>query len=367
MSVTIFSFLMTALVCNLIMALLFLCCRSVRIVGTVGLDVILFFCFLCAVRICLPIEFGWTREIPVPAVYNPVYDFISSHVPVLNLSVMQLALILWVAVSFCLLIQFAMQYWRRSKRVMALPEFRSAQMLKTAKRVIPAKQLHRVRIVPLLPEDVPATIGVFRPVIMIPVRKYKSGQLELILQHEITHVIQRDNLSKLMLELLRILFWWCPAMYLFRHGFETALEMRCDSLVTGSRKHSDMLYYLKTLAAAADRRVKPDGTAIDLQFSSTAALMQRVDVLLRYHAKKKRRVAVVLSVILALLVFIASYSFVLQTYYDGPVGEEQFITLSDDFQVEYHSDGTHSVTMNGTTKIMTEEELTKLLESYIDN
>ena len=164
MSITIFSFLMTALVCNLIMVLLHFCCRSVRIVGAVGLDVILFFCLLCAVRICLPIEFGWTREIPVPLVYNPVYDFINYHVPVLNITVMQMALGIWIAGSLFLLLRFAMKYRRRARSVMALPEFRSEQMLRAARRVIPDNQLSRVRIVSVLPNDVPATIGIFRPV-----------------------------------------------------------------------------------------------------------------------------------------------------------------------------------------------------------
>lgn len=365
MTVTFFSFIMSILVSNLIMVLLYLCCRSIRIVGVVGPNILLFACGLCALRICLPIELQWTKEINVPAVYNPVYDAARTELPFWGITVMQLAVFIWISVSVILLIRFVLQYRRYHRRMAKLPLLDFIPVMAAAKRVIPEDKLRRIKIVSVMPDDVPRTVGILRPVIAMPLHTFKRRELELILQHEYTHLKNGDNLSKLLLALLRCLFWWCPAIHLFQYGFSAALEMRCDYLVTKSMKHSDMLYYLKTLAKSAFHDAKPVAGAVDSRLSDGKTLLQRVEVLLRYRTRKRSFIALVFCAIFSLAVFIGSYSFVLQSYYEEPFKDEiQIVQPSEDFKIQYHQDGTYSVTMNGRTDLVTEQELFELYPSF---
>lgn len=57
-----------------------------------------------------------------------------------------------------------------------------------------------------------------------------------ILQHELVHVQQRHTLDLLFFELLRILFWFNPMVYIFQHKIQTLHEYTADRLVASKDK-----------------------------------------------------------------------------------------------------------------------------------
>lgn len=366
MMITFFSFLMAVLMSNLMMIVLFFCCKSIRVVGILGTNILLFACGLCALRICLPIELKWTKEIMVPAIYNPIYDAVRTQLPN-GITVWHVILTVWFTVSFCLLIRLTVQYRRYQRNTSKQPLLNSVEVMAAAKEVIPQPHLGQIKIVSALPEDVPKTLGIFRPVIAIPFRKYKGQELRLILLHEYTHIKNGDNLAKLILAVLRFLFWWCPAIHLFQFGFGTALEMRCDYLVTKSMNQSEMVYYLKTLAHTAFYGIKRKSGAVDSKLSDGKALLQRTEVLMRYRTKKRNFAALLFCILLSMSVFIGSYSIVFQTAYEARSDhDEQFVSPTNDFQAFDNTDGTYTVTMNGETRLWTEDEMQEFMSSFID-
>ena len=72
-----------------------------------------------------------------------------------------------------------------------------------------------------------------------------NGQIELVLRHEETHARQRHSLDLLLVEVLKIFFWFNPVVHFYRKSLEEIHEYLADqSVVDSSTKLSDYRYLL---------------------------------------------------------------------------------------------------------------------------
>jgi hypothetical protein len=61
---------------------------------------------------------------------------------------------------------------------------------------------------------------------------YESGKIEKdILEHELTHIRQKHSLDVILIELLRIMFWFNPFIYGYRHSIMLNHEFLADEHV----------------------------------------------------------------------------------------------------------------------------------------
>lgn len=81
-------------------------------------------------------------------------------------------------------------------------------------------------------ENIPLTFGIIRPVVLLP-NSLKSDpeKLNLVLRHELTHIVQNDFLSNILISLTQILFWFHPVVHFLKRELIDYREIRCDSLV----------------------------------------------------------------------------------------------------------------------------------------
>lgn len=94
---------------------------------------------------------------------------------------------------------------------------------------------------------VPATIGVARPAILLPLnwRAWSSEQLDAILAHEISHVARRDALTQTASLAHRAIFWFSPlAWWLDRQLTELAEQASDEAALAGG---ADRTRYAETL------------------------------------------------------------------------------------------------------------------------
>src|SRR5699024_940473 len=54
---------------------------------------------------------------------------------------------------------------------------------------------------------------------------------EVILKHEKVHVAQKHSLDLILFQLLRIVFWWNPILYLFQNRLQAVHEYIADAEV----------------------------------------------------------------------------------------------------------------------------------------
>ncbi len=150
----------------------------------------------------------------------------------------------------------------------------------------------------------PCIIGIRHPVLVIPEGKeYKPYELSIILAHEATHVVHRDNLWKMLALLIVIFCWWNPFLYLFLDAWA---ETYCDITVCKNFLNGDRQFYASVLlnvALGKDLFMPP---VVSL-FNGTRAFTRRIKRLSKVNGKKLGKKAL-LSVILS-AVFVAGSGF----------------------------------------------------------
>jgi beta-lactamase regulating signal transducer with metallopeptidase domain len=102
---------------------------------------------------------------------------------------------------------------------------------------------------------VPVTLGLTRPVIILPQRLLEDGDVELLtsaIAHELIHVTRRDYVLNLVYEIVYLLLSFNPLSALIRRRIKQTRELSCDELVA-ERVLEPQVYArsLVTLASSA--------------------------------------------------------------------------------------------------------------------
>ena len=115
--------------------------------------------------------------------------------------------------------------------------------------------------------DEPITPQSFLGYIFLEKRRFESGEIEPeILDHEITHIRQLHSLDVLFIEFLKVIFWFNPLMYLYKHAIQLNHEFLADeSVVSNGSSVSD---YQKTLIRVSAGN-KPMNTTSSINYSLT--------------------------------------------------------------------------------------------------
>jgi len=89
-------------------------------------------------------------------------------------------------------------------------------------------------------------LGVFNPVIIISKLITEPKHIELIIAHEKQHLVNKDNLRLMLLEIVECLFWWNPFVRKLINTNRFFIEARCDENTSKEYGHSK---YIEDLAS----------------------------------------------------------------------------------------------------------------------
>ena len=79
--------------------------------------------------------------------------------------------------------------------------------------------------------NTPMTMGFFKPVIILPATKMRSGDARYAILHELTHCKKRDIQVNSLMYLFQILFWFNPLVYIAFKRMRLDRELACDASV----------------------------------------------------------------------------------------------------------------------------------------
>lgn len=85
--------------------------------------------------------------------------------------------------------------------------------------------------------NVPATIGFFKPIILLPascIVRLSPTQLEAIILHELSHIRRNDYMLNIMLTVAETILFFNPAVFIFVNIAKKERENCCDDLVLQS-------------------------------------------------------------------------------------------------------------------------------------
>ncbi len=166
--------------------------------------------------------------------------FHSVNVPAVDL--MSVGVLLWLIGALSMAVYYVMQWFgveaiRRSAFPLRSPEhFGScaAQLLRQWKSTV------RVSVMLSHAIATPVVIGLWRPLIVFPaatIARMSMRDFELILLHEIAHIVRRDTLANALQVVLEILLFYHPVVHWLSRRTRAERECACDEFVvtaTGS-------------------------------------------------------------------------------------------------------------------------------------
>lgn len=178
-------------------------------------------------------------------------------------------------------------------------EFQLNRMRQTAKSIGVGR---KVQLRCFYADDSPFVVGIFRPVIYIPIGMEQAEELELALRHELTHCDRWDLLYKSVVELTTVLHFFNPMIYYMQKKIEAYCEYSCDERVvrcldTAGRKQYGMMLIDR---AQAGRRKNMGGSAA--LFEKKYELRKRIEIIMKAQQMKKWTVMVSAFLILAMSV-----------------------------------------------------------------
>lgn len=365
MNVSVFSLLMSVLWSSLIILVAHLLRRKAFFLRRVGAPVLVVFYLLSVGRMVLPVEFPFSREVPLRSWFSTAVQAVCIEEHQLGdfgWTWAQAACLCWAAVGIILLLWFSFRYWRAVRRMTQslardpLAEEILQSIRKESKRSLKVQVFRTERA------STPMGVGIFRRKIILPCGEIPAQELEYILRHEYTHFLHGDLWVKLLTQVYCCLFWWNPLVYLLRRDLPQILEIRCDMAVTKDYTVSQKAEYLQTIVNSLKRMGKERDTS--RQFLVSARLLASEDSLslverfrLISGGQEPRRLMTASLVTGALCLLFVSYLFIFQSAYDPPeddlVADDFLLILNSDFDNAYllrHDDGTYTlVSKSGLT------------------
>lgn len=166
--------------------------------------------------------------------------------------------------------------------------------------------------------------GFFHPYILLPenIEDFSLTDIRNMLYHELCHFLGFDLWILLGIQIATCVLWWNPVMYLLYRSVEQLLELRCDQRVCKHLEKPEQFDYMQTLInLARNNSPRPSNVVLGYTGDSEANIMQRFQLMTEAKAIAAERAKLYIGLIMCVLLFIASYCFVLQPGFVPPTDE----------------------------------------------
>ena len=143
----------------------------------------------------------------------------------------------------------------------------------------------------------PATVGLLRPVIVIPSETQLAGaELETILTHECAHIARRDNLLSVVESIAASALWFHPLVWIARRVLDAAREEACDAVVIAS---GDANTYVTALGKVCGAVITPSAAGISCIVSNT--IQERMNAIMQFGTRRLLPHRAVTTTVIALI------------------------------------------------------------------
>lgn len=324
-----------------------------------GVLTVLLLYTLCTGRMLFPIELPFAMPIRLQAVYNQFYQAVGQAEYRLaghEWSILEFARGIWILGTVGCLLFFLIQYGVSLFRLRRFENNRNLQAEKILKEVqeeVSCKKRIHLFIYPRV--EIPKGIGIIHKSILLPAKDYTKQELYYILFHEYMHFCNHDQIVKLLIHIFRCVFWWNPLVYLLEVDVEDILEIKCDLAVTKhfcKRKKTQYMHVLKQVLKDADDEGKswmmPSIVTQLFKRRRAVTMVERFYMVMNQPKDQAVKMFRIGFFILCIAVVLASYTFILQPYYDSPPTEDIY-THSSVYETNlsggyilHHKDGGYS-------------------------
>lgn len=323
MSSTIFSFLMSILWCNILTILLYILFKKKQFIMNFSIYPLLFLIILSLLRLIVNIEFSFTSIIHSTSLFPALIDFFAfapfqNIAGFLTIRMMDIFLIIWIIGSIYSLYKICIQDIHFKKLMSKERPTKDKRIYSIMDKITDGKT-DKICIIETSLTDIPMIAGLIKPTIYLPCIPLSDTEIYNILLHEWTHYLHKDIWVKLLVNIICVIYWWNPFIYLLKYNIDNTLEVKSDLYLTNKMTKKEKLNYLQTILKVA-RNLNMNKTSVSptsiglISKQKNHPLKQRFDFVLECKSSNiMQRLCIILSIIMFFL-FIGSYSFVIQPY-----------------------------------------------------
>ncbi|MEZ4570114.1 MAG: M56 family metallopeptidase [Thermomicrobiales bacterium] len=217
--------------------------------------------------------------------------------------------LVWFGGTFLLATRLAFRLIRLAYRSQRLDTIGSGPWFDDARRIAGEFGLLRsVRLVTGEPGSSPQTWGTLEPTISIPFDAGVPDQLarQVVLRHEMAHIVRFDALRLTAERLMAALYWWNPLAWLAGKHAHLDREQACDDIVL-LRSAQPSAYANQLLLQACGiqyRQAEPEGAS--LLSAVDGPLVRRIGRILDPHARRQRPSTFMLAPLILAIVLVSS-------------------------------------------------------------
>jgi len=323
-------------------------------------------------RMCIPFEFFYTRNINIEDVLSPYWKTLYSPVSIgpLEMRVCHIIVVIWGIGAVCGFFHKIYLYRKITHYVSLLPEQRWDRIFQEygldADRY---EGIEKIKLVYCDGVTSPCLIGFRHPYIVLPEIRYDREQFRYIILHELMHVHNRDIGWKVIIDLLCTAFWWNPVFWYVKKELFRLIEIRNDMIIAAGLSEEEKTAYLVCLKDTALHLAGRD-FAFGLSFnrSNFRELRRRMELIAgKTQFRRSRQTA--LYVLAAALLFMSS-AFIIEPFTLPEVEKgavmltpEDMFLIENGEQYEVYVFGEHSMTVERDwLKYFRDVEIYKSLE-----
>lgn len=378
MQITVYSVIMTVLWSNLLIILFSVLQRNHRFIDICSVSGMVLLYLFCMIRMFVPVEFSWVAVLPFHQTFNTLQKFLISPAPLMGqdgIEVIHLLLGIWILVAGLLLAQLVLNYARLNRDLANLSCTKEEKLDEILREVVKKeKKPLKVEVVKSQGADTPFGAGMIRKKILIPDREYDDRDLFYILRHEYIHHKNRDLFVQLLVNILCVLYWWNPFVYLLRRNIEHGFEMRCDQMVVRGMDEEEVADYLETLLKVF--RLKNKCSTCEKHVTGALGIIRgnrddirsRFQTLVRESDSAYKTCGKQVAAMVMVVILILSYAFIMQPEIspsdaDMEIGPNAYEVETSGSYIIHHTDGSYELmTSEGDSVILDETMVQEMME-----
>ncbi len=207
--------------------------------------------------------------------------------------IMQLAFIIWLAGAAVHLINAAAHQIDFNRKIRRISKPASETAEKIVYEICDKFMIWTdIKVLTIDGINSAMAVGIFKPIILIPDRKYSNEELRLIIKHEIVHFKHRDLIVAALSQIAASIHWFNPLVRIFIRSLERECELYCDETVMRDEDEAARMIYCRSIldASRAEAVGKNTVAAPSVSsgfFLSKSGMKRRLSMIL-CHGKKCR-------------------------------------------------------------------------------
>lgn len=269
-----------------------------------------------------------------------------------SITVGALLLFIWLLIVALLITILINKYWKMMRILSAVPETKNMEILQMLSELCRQKQIQKKpKVIQLDLYTSPFIVGVRNPIIVLPHCQMSRSEIKFVLRHELEHFANHHILMKICTEIVTVIYWWNPFIWLLRREAIRALEIQADINVIQELSNKEKFSYLETLVAIAKKIQQKQNHILALSFAFNDTMLEyRLNTALKFDCfRKNKRTNVFQALLLGLsaMIVLSSFLFTFESCGNGPKDKGAFtINHSSDYFV-VREDGCYDLYIDG--------------------